>query len=263
MISRGRWLPICIVMAGVLCLLVLIPARQRLRLVTPDSVARSSKQPTWTSDSLRINSWRYVEDFDDRLAVFETVFWDRSDTESLRALIRNSDLFKGKTVLEIGTGSGLISLCCAQAGAEKVVATDINPSAVANAAYNASALGLKERIEVRHVSEEDPSAFAVILPDERFDVIVSNPPWVSRKPASIDEYALYDRDFVLLRSLFDGLRDRLKPGGRLLLAYGCVDAIRTVQQLAADYQFECLVRDERNLDEQTEEFLPGMLLEIR
>ena len=231
----------------------------------PMSTGDDSKriQGQWSPESLRIDSWRFVEDFDKGLAVFATVFWDRSDTESLRKLIRDGSTVNGKTVLEIGTGSGLLALCCLQAGAEHVVATDVNESAVANALYNAERLGLARRLDVRKVSLEDAAAFSVIAPDERFDLIISNPPWVNQIPATIEEHALYDAEFALLKSVFRGLPVHLKPGGRLLLAYGCVDAIRTVQRLAQEHQYELIIRDERRLEDLPAEFLPGVLLEIR
>ena len=55
---------------------------------------------------------QYVDGFPERIAVFQTVFWEPRDTTSLRELIATTDLVRGKTVLEIGTGSGLVSLCC-------------------------------------------------------------------------------------------------------------------------------------------------------
>ena len=214
-------------------------------------------------DGHTIRSWNPVEDFDQELAVFETVFWDPRDTESLRYLIRKPDSVEGKTVLEIGTGSGLLALCCLKAGASNVVATDVNPAAVANAVFNAQQLQLADRIDVRLVPLENSSAFSVIESNETFDLIISNPPWVNQKPKTIDEHALYDTNFALVKSLLDGLPGHLKPGGRLWLAYGCVDAIKTIQQLADERQFELMILDARNLDDLPEEFLPGMLLEIR
>ena len=204
-----------------------------------------------------------VEDFDVNLAVFETVFWDSRDTDSLRKLIRESDLVDGKRVLEIGTGSGLLALCCLQAGADAVVATDVNPAAIANANYNAKSLGLDDRFDARLVSLDNSSAFAVIEADEKFDVIVSNPPWVNQKPQTIDEYALYDANFDLMKSLFAGLQDHLNPDGRVFLAYGWVDAIKTMEQLAKEHQFQFTIRDTRKLEDLPEEFLPGMMVEIK
>ena len=66
-----------------------------------------------------------------------------------------------------------------------------------------------------------------------------------------------------MRSLFDGMEERLNPGGRVWLAYGCVDAIKMIRSLAEIYGFEYKVLDDRNLDDLPEEFLPGMLVEVR
>jgi methylase of polypeptide subunit release factors len=196
------------------------------------------------------------------VAQFRTVFWEPADTESLRKLIRETNLVKDKHVLEIGTGTGLIALCCLKRGAAKVVATDINPHAVANAQYNARRFPVTSVLETRLVGEEDPSAFAVIGPEERFDLIISNPPWEDGKPRVVDEYALYDPEFALLESLLAGMKSHLRPGGKALLAYGCVDAIRLLQDRAPVHGLTVRVLDDRALDVLPNVFLPGMLLEV-
>jgi methylase of polypeptide subunit release factors len=209
-----------------------------------------------------IRSWEYVDGFPAKIAVFQTVFWEPRDTNSLRELIASTDLVRGKTVLEIGTGSGLVSLCCLRAGAVTVVATDVNPSAVENARYNANVLGVGDRLDARLVPLGSLSAFSVLKPGEKFDVIVSNPPWENAQPRTIDEYALYDADFQLLRSILSGARSRLNPGGRLFLAYGCRDAILTLEQLAGGHDLRVERLDERRIQDLPEVFIPGMLLEV-
>jgi predicted RNA methylase len=207
--------------------------------------------------------WVSVEDLPLPLAQFETVFWDPRDTPSLRQLLRETDVVRGRRVLEIGTGTGLLALCALQAGATNAVATDINANAVLNARFNAALLGFTSRLEVRQVALTKPGAYEVIKPDEQFDVIISNPPWVNRVPQNIAEFALYDASFHLLRTLLDGLPKHLKPGGRCLLAYGCVDAIKTLQAECARRGYTIrVVNDDRDLDKLPEEFLPGMLLEV-
>jgi hypothetical protein len=212
--------------------------------------------------SAKVASWQFIEDLGADVAVFETVFWDPRDTVSLRNRIMNTSLVKGKAVLEIGTGSGLLSLCCLHAGASRVTATDVNRSAIDNAAYNAGLLGFDDRLDLRLVPLDDPGAFSVVGDSEKFDVIISNPPWENGQPTSIEKYALYDEGFQLMRSMFRGLNDHLTPDGKVLLAYGCVDAIKTTQRLAEEHGFEMNVLDDRNLDSLTEVFLPGMLLEL-
>lgn len=210
-----------------------------------------------------IRSWEYVDGFRGKIAVFQTVFWEPRDTNSLRERIETTGLVRGKTVLEIGTGSGLVSLCCLRAGASKVVATDVNRYAVENARYNANVLGVADRLDVRLVPLGSAGAFTVIDLDEKFDVIMSNPPWEDDTPKSIDEFALYDRNFELLRSILASAKSHLNPGGRLLLAYGCREAIQMIDRMAAEADLVAERHDDRELSELPEVFVPGMLVEIR
>ncbi len=196
------------------------------------------------------------------IVVFDTVFWEPRDTNSLRKLIHDTDLVRERTVLEIGTGSGLVALCCLHARAKHVLATDVNPNALQNARYNAEMLKLLDGLETRSVPLDDRSAFAVLQADERFDLIISNPPWEDQHPQSIDEYALYDQGFELLDSLLSQLADRLNPGGKALLAYGNVTAIKKAIELGRKYDLNVQVLDERNIDKLPANFLPGMLLEF-
>ena len=209
-----------------------------------------------------IRSWEFVDGFPEKIAVFDTVFWEPRDTTSLRELIQTTDLVKGKQVLEIGTGSGLVSLCCLRAGAARVVATDVNAAAIRNATYNARNLEVDDRFEARQVPLDDPSAYRVLRPTEQFDLIISNPPWENRRPANIDEYALYDPGFALLESILADLRTRLKPGGKAFLAYGAVDAVEHALELGPQFELQVSVLDDRSIADLPETFLPGMLLEI-
>ncbi|MEO2019437.1 MAG: 50S ribosomal protein L11 methyltransferase [Fuerstiella sp.] len=210
-----------------------------------------------------ILSWESVESLPEQIAVFDHVFWEPDDTSSLRAILRTTDLVHNKSVLEIGTGSGIVSLCCLQAGASNIVATDINPWAVRNAAYNAEVLKFADRMEVRQVAQNRPQAWSVIGREERFDVILSNPPWELGQTTRVEDFALYDPDFRLMKSFVEGLPEHLNPGGRAFLAYGCVTAIRRLQTLLMKHNLPFRVLDERSLDDLPETFLPGMLIEIR
>ncbi len=206
--------------------------------------------------------WAAVTELPKDVAIMESVFWEPDDTISLRAEIARTAIVKDAVVLEIGTGSGLIALCFLQAGAAHVIATDLNPSAIQNVLFNAREMGFAERLEARLVPGRSPGAWTVIEPTRKFDLIISNPPWEDSKPVSVDQFALYDPGFELLTSLVTGARQRLKPNGRLWLAYGCVTAIRQVHDVAARENLSCVLRDERSLDTLPELFLPGMLIEI-
>lgn len=231
--------------------------------VTPDHSSQVVQQVRNDEKTPDIVRWEHVDGLPRDVAIMESVFWEPADTDSLRKIIFEDFRLQGASVLEIGTGSGLISLCCLQAGAAKVVATDLNPTAVENALFNASEMGFSDRFEARRVPRRAPEAWTVIEPGATFDLIISNPPWENDKPVSVDEFALYDPDFQLLESLVSGASTHLRPNGRMWLAYGCVSAIRRIQQVAAEQKLDCTLRDDRTLESLPEIFLPGMLIEIR
>lgn len=79
-------------------------------------------------------------------------------------------------------------------------------------------------------------------------------------PNAWADYALYDPGFELLRSIMQDCRDHLRPGGRVLLAYGCVQAIRAARRMAPEMDMQVLILDERDPDSLPDLFLPGMLL---
>ncbi len=229
------------------------------------SAAATVKQSLPVGTSVEVIGRWQVEDFDKDMVQFATVFWEAEDSVSLRKLIRETNLVRGKRVLEIGTGTGLISLCCLQAGARTVVATDINPQAVANARFNWFQLEIPkttENFDVRLVDADNSGAFAVIASDEQFDVIISNPPWEDGEVQKVADYAFIDTHFELLESILSGLDQHLTPNGEAYLAYGCVAAIREIYRRAERHGLQVEKLDERELDNLENLFLPGMLLKI-
>ncbi len=245
----------------------IIPMCPLLIALAPGCQSQEAKIPSSSETTQQVSPaandrTEFIEDFDKRLVIKPTVFWEPLDTTSLRKLIRETRLVRDKKVLEIGTGSGLVSLCCIQAGASEVVATDVNVNAVECANLNAKRLGLNSNLDIRLVNTKYAKAFAVIPADERFDLIISNPPWEEGVPKSIDQYALYDPSFELLKSLLHDAPSHLNPGGELYLAYGCKTAIKLMEKLSVELDYEFKVLDDRKLDALTEVFLPGMLIKL-
>ena len=80
-----------------------------------------------------------------------------------------------RRILDIGCGSGLIALMAAQrAETAQVVAVEIDPEAVADARLNAARSPFSDRVEV---VEADVMRFAKDYSGQRFDCILSNPPY--------------------------------------------------------------------------------------
>lgn len=109
----------------------------------------------------------------------------------------------GKRVFDVGTGTGVLALVLARAGAS-VVATDLDPRAVGCARENAARLDLAARVEAIQ---------ADLFPEGVADLVVSNPPWVPAEAHGPLDRAVYDPGGAFLERLVRGLPAHLAPGG--------------------------------------------------
>lgn len=142
------------------------------------------------------------------------------------------------SILDIGTGSGCIAITVALALPQaRVTAWDISTDALAIAAGNAHRLGASVRFE-----HQD----ALSAPDdeERWDVIVSNPPYIcDRERADMSDNVLsYEPELALFvpdnnpllfyRAIASYASKALKPGGRLLFETNTAYAHEVAQVMA-------------------------------
>ena len=188
-----------------------------------------------------ILTWHHVDDFPAAIAQMESVFWEPDDTSSMRDWLKDTDRLKNATVLEIGCGTGLVSITAALQGARSVVASDINPAAVVNATYNAELCKVTKQLKVRQVNPEHPGPFEVIAADEKFDFIISNPPWEDAPVDSPAAYAFYDPGFKLLEGILAESKKHLQANGRVMLAYGAKQAINRIQELGPKYGWQVTI----------------------
>ncbi|XP_007528349.1 protein arginine N-methyltransferase 6 isoform X2 [Erinaceus europaeus] len=142
---------------------------------------------------------QYYECYSD-VSVHEEMIADRVRTDAYRlAILRNWSALRGKTVLDVGAGTGILSIFCAQAGARRVYA--VEASAIWQQAREVVRLnGLEDRVQVLHGPVE-----TVELP-EQVDVIVSE--WMG--------YGLLHES--MLSSVLQARTKWLKEGGLLLPA---------------------------------------------
>jgi methylase of polypeptide subunit release factors len=160
----------------------------------------------------------YSTYLDAELIIPPGVFYPgEAESKVFPLLSQTPGLFEGKTVLEIGAGSGPISIYAAKQGAIKVVSTDINPESVAAITANAEKLGVGDIVEARLVPLDDMSAYSVIRPDEKFDIIISNPPYALDLDAPTNTAATDNGDLGF--SIVRGFKDHLQTDGVSLLYY--------------------------------------------
>jgi SAM-dependent methyltransferase len=105
---------------------------------------------------------------------------------------------------DIGTGTGVLAAVLARRGIERVVATDLDPRALACARENIQQLGLAARVDV---------VPADLFPEGRAALVVCNPPWIPARPSSPMENGIYDPDSRMLRGFLAGLPAHLASGG--------------------------------------------------
>jgi release factor glutamine methyltransferase len=172
--------------------------------------------------------------------------------EALREIpIAGPDPEDEPLAVDVGTGSGCVALAlAAEDPFVRLVATDIEPGALAVARGNAARLGLARRVEFVL------SDLFADVGERPFDLVVSNPPYI---PA--DEYVALEpnvRDYEPRRALYGGVDGldfyrRLVPGAALLLrpggtlavevGAGQADAVAGIVEASRAYQTPALRDD--------------------
>jgi len=161
------------------------------------------------------------------LTVDRRVLVPRPETEQLIERIHERIDSGPMRVIDLGTGSGVIALALAGCfpGA-RVIGVDSSREALEVARANAVSNALSDRIEFL-----ESDWFDQIGPEERFNLIVSNPPYLSERewteaPPEVREHepraALVAEDggYAALEAILEAAYDRLVPGGRVFLETG-------------------------------------------
>jgi SAM-dependent methyltransferase len=113
-------------------------------------------------------------------------------------------LASSSIAFDIGTGTGVLAAVLARRGVQRVVATDLDPRALACARENLARLGLAKRIELVQ---------ADLFPEGRAPLVVCNPPWLPARPSSPLEHGIYDPGSRMLLGFLEALPAHLESGG--------------------------------------------------
>ncbi len=174
------------------------------------------------------------------LRVTPDVLIPRPDTELLVDLALQRVPDDTCAIADLGTGSGAVALALAHARPRAyVLATDVSTAALDVARRNAACLGSRN---VEFVQGD----WCAALGDRRFDLIVSNPPYIAEADPHLREGDLRFEPALALssgpdgldaiRSIASGAQKRLRSGGWILLEHG-FDQGSAVRDLLGGHAF--------------------------
>lgn len=171
----------------------------------------------------------------------------RPETETLvvRAIDLAKSLGESPTIADIGTGSGIIAVTMAKRVKNyHVTAVDISPAALKVARQNAEKHEVAEWIEF-----VESDLFAAVPSGQKFDMVLSNPPYVATSemvtlPADVRDFEPHlaldggvDGTEVIER-LVPQAAERLNSGGWLLIEVGADNAMRVEETVRVNEEFE-------------------------
>lgn len=176
------------------------------------------------------------------LMVNQNVLIPRPETELLVEVALSKVDREVAIIADMGTGSGAIALALANVRSKwNVVATDISADALNLARYNAKQLQINN-VEFYYGNWCDA------LPNKEFDLIISNPPYISQHDPHLQQgdvrfeprIALESGDgLVALKEIIIQAKKHLKAGGFLMLEHG-YDQSEQVQNLLHQNKYQAI-----------------------
>lgn len=173
------------------------------------------------------------------LLVGPGVLIPRPETELLVeiALDEIAKLNAPSTILDLGTGSGAIALSIASACPDaSLVATDQSIDALLIAQQNAQSLKLSSRVQFAQ-----GNWYEAIVPKSRFNIIVSNPPYIADQDPHlklgdlrfepISALSDHASGLTCLETIISGAQSHLMPGGLLAVEHGFDQSKEVVELL--------------------------------
>lgn len=164
------------------------------------------------------------------------VFPPATDTKLLASSVH---VKKGDRILDVTTGSGVIPVVAGLQGATGV-GVDINPAAVENARDNVSKYNV-------HMDIVESDLFDRI-PSEKSDYIFANGPFFEGDIHDPLDYACYGAKSFIGR-LFTGLKDRLKPSGKLFIVFYQWSDLDYVTQVASRSELSMVLKEAKKSDD--------------
>jgi release factor glutamine methyltransferase len=159
-------------------------------------------------------------------------------------------------ILDLGVGSGVISVTMANELADcSIVALDVSTEAIDVAKKNAATLGGLKKIDFRR-----SELFSALNNDDKFELILSNPPYISE-----DEYRTLEPEVLadpkqalvggadgldVIRAILKQAPDYLAPDGRIMfeIGYNQSEAIAQLTERDDRYTSLNIIKDLNDID---------------
>lgn len=187
------------------------------RILYPASEKYLSKERSYSYKSITVTVFP---------GVFHPGFY--FSTKLLLKYLENAELNK-KYVLELGAGTGLISIFAANKGGF-VTASDISLTAVYNIEKNVKMTNAN--VEVVHSDLFDD------IPHRKYDYIIINPPYYKKTPTSEKEFAWFGgNDFQYFRKLFDQLKNNIYENANVIMVLSDETDLEMIKSIAGEFKF--------------------------
>lgn len=153
---------------------------------------------------------------------------------------------RGKSFLEIGCGTGVVSVEAALRGAQKVIAIDLNKNAVKNTKLNTGKHRVNNKVNVRF-----GSLFGPIKSSEKFDFIFFNLPFGYRKKriAKVLEKSVWDTNYQTQRKFLQEAHSHLALNGKLLIGFSTIGHVQELRKNARKFGWKIKERKSQTVQD--------------
>jgi release factor glutamine methyltransferase len=165
-------------------------------------------------------------------------------------LLEALHIHSNDTILELGTGCGIIALDCARKGSH-IVCTDINPYAVQLTRYN---IERNKRLLRGSIEIRQGNLFSVIHKKELFNVIIFNPPYLpTKKQEKVGGWFDIATDggrngLQVTKQFIQGLKKHLLDTGRAYFIFSSLSSKLTLEHYLKKKRLSSLIVASRKFD---------------
>ena len=154
---------------------------------------------------------------------------------------------KNKSLLELGCGTGLISIVTARSGAI-VTASDLSQIAIENVMRNATSNRVAMEIIASDLFEK--------IDKRAFDWIIINPPYYARNPSNEEDLAWYcGENFEYFQKLFAQLGKHMHSATQTIMVLTKGSDVEKIKSLAGKHNFEFMLIKEKSVFFDEKDFL--------